>query len=155
MNDDERMIAAARRAARRLARRTGHPYQTCLDMIARDCSRTHWAHFMESPAAIPREEDRHAGVVEDSKEGMLRAIGRPSELREIWSVGDGELPEGWVAGMFMPRLNALAPDLVPADPTQRRLYVQTLAEALIPKRRPVTTTISTSPEEGLFRASFF
>jgi hypothetical protein len=131
--DDERMTAAARRAARRLARRTGHPYQTCLDTVARDCSRRNWAHFMESPAPIPREEDRRAGALGDSRDAMLRAIGRPVEMREVWSVGDGELPEGWTQGMFMPRLNALSPSLVPKDRSERHMFVDTIAAALIPE----------------------
>jgi len=130
--EDERMIAAARRAARRMARRTGHPYQTCLDTVARDCSRRNWADFMESPASIPREDDRRANALDDSREAMLRAIGRPLEMREVWSVGDGELPEGWLPGMFMPRFNALSPSLVPADRSDRHLFVDTLAAALIP-----------------------
>jgi len=129
--DDERMIAAARRAARRLARRTGLPYQTCLDTVARDCSRRNWARFMESPAAIPREEDRRAAALGDSREAMLRAIGRPIEMREAWSMGDGDLPEGWHPGMFMPRLNALCPSLVPEDRSERHLYLDTIAEALV------------------------
>lgn len=133
MDDNERMTAAARRAARRLARRTGHPYQTCLDTVARDCSRRNWAHFMESPAPIPREADRHAGALGDSREAILRAIGRPVEMREVWSVGDGELPEGWTQGMFMPRFNVLSPAIVPEDRSQRHLFVDTVAAALIPE----------------------
>lgn len=129
--EDERMIAAARRAARRLARRTGHPYQTCLDTVARDCSRRNWAHFMESPAGIPREDDRRADALDDSREAMLRAIGRPTEMREAWSVGDRDLPYGWPQSMFMPRFNALSPSLVPTDRSQRHLFVDTLAAALI------------------------
>ena len=131
--EDERMIAAARRAARRLARRTGTPYQTCLDIVARDCGRRHWADYVGSPTAIPREEDRRVDAVESSRDAMLRAIGKPVETREVWSLGDGELPEGWPPGMFLPRFNALSANIVPPDRETRRLYVDTLAEALLPR----------------------
>ncbi len=131
--DDERMIAAARRAARRLAKRTGTPYQACLDLVARDCGRQHWADFSRSPAEVPREEDRRVAAATSSQEAMLRAIGRPLEMREVWSVGDGDLPESWPPGMFLPRFNALSHGLVPPDRETRRLYVDTVAEALIPK----------------------
>ena len=59
--DNERMIADAKRAARRLARTCGLTYQECLDTIAREAGRRHWADFLADPVDT-RAERRAAGA---------------------------------------------------------------------------------------------
>jgi hypothetical protein len=55
MEDEARMIAAARRKARRTARKTELTYQQALDAVARDLGREHWAAFTASPVEVPRD----------------------------------------------------------------------------------------------------
>ena len=49
---NEKMLAAAKKAARRMARATGTPYQSCLDTIAQQAGRKHWAAFLADPIDI-------------------------------------------------------------------------------------------------------
>jgi hypothetical protein len=55
MDSNEKLVTAAKRAARRLAKRTGTPYQTCLDDVARSVDRRHWADFLSDPVEVPQE----------------------------------------------------------------------------------------------------
>jgi len=50
-------IAAARRAAKQLARDTGSPYQASLDVVARRAGRSDWDAYLASPVAVPEGED--------------------------------------------------------------------------------------------------
>lgn len=55
--DDARLIAAAKRKARRMAR--GNPKLThheALNALARDLGRRHWSDFLDRPVAVPRDE---------------------------------------------------------------------------------------------------
>ena len=56
MEDKARMIAAARRMARRLAKKTDVTYQQALDRVARDLGRDHWAHYASDPVPVPRDD---------------------------------------------------------------------------------------------------
>lgn len=60
MTDDTRMIDAAKRKARRMARKTPElTYQQALDQIARGLGRTHWTAFLADPVQVPRDEVTH------------------------------------------------------------------------------------------------
>lgn len=50
MND--KILAAARKAARRMARATGTSYQTCLDLVAQQAGRAHWTAFLADPVDV-------------------------------------------------------------------------------------------------------
>ena len=56
MEDDARMVEAARRKARRMARKTELTYQQSLDAVARSLGRDHWAAFTASPVEVPRDD---------------------------------------------------------------------------------------------------
>jgi hypothetical protein len=56
MEDKARMIAAARRMARRIAKKTDITYQQALDRVARDLGRDHWAHYASDPVLVPRDD---------------------------------------------------------------------------------------------------
>lgn len=62
MNPEQKMIAAAQRAARRLARAEGIPYQSSLDRIARDAGRSHWRAFCDDP--VPVDDQARASADE-------------------------------------------------------------------------------------------
>ena len=62
MNPEQKMIAAAQRAARRLARAEGIPYQTSLDAVARTAGRSHWRAFCDDP--VPVDEQSRAATNE-------------------------------------------------------------------------------------------
>lgn len=69
MEDKARMIAAARRMARRLAKKTDITYQQALDRVARDLGRDHWAHYASDPVPVPRDDapDPSKGVIDDEQ----------------------------------------------------------------------------------------
>jgi hypothetical protein len=73
-HDTNGMIEAARRMARRLARSTGTPYQTCLDDVARQLGRRHWSDFTAAPVSVPRatarEEATRTGRLVDHGGGV-------------------------------------------------------------------------------------
>ena len=50
MND--KILAAAKKAARRMARATGTSYQTCLDTVAQQAGRAHWSAFLADPVDV-------------------------------------------------------------------------------------------------------
>lgn len=58
MDERARMIAAARRLARRIAKKTELTYQQALDQVARDLGRDHWAAYAADPVAVPRDVAR-------------------------------------------------------------------------------------------------
>lgn len=49
---NERMIADAKRAARRLARTRVETYQECLDIVARNAGRRNWSEFLADPTDV-------------------------------------------------------------------------------------------------------
>ncbi|MFZ3481888.1 type IV secretory system conjugative DNA transfer family protein [Sphingomonas sp. 3-13AW] len=51
-HNKSRMIADAKRAARRLARTRAETYQECLDIVARRAGRAHWGAFLADPADV-------------------------------------------------------------------------------------------------------
>lgn len=53
--DNDRIVASAKKAARRMARTTDASYQTCLDAIARSAGRDHWGAFLADPVTIPQD----------------------------------------------------------------------------------------------------
>lgn len=55
MDDNARMIAAAKRKARRTAHADGITHQQALDRLARQMGREHWGAYMASPVAVPRD----------------------------------------------------------------------------------------------------
>lgn len=52
MNANEKLVVAARRAAKTLSRTSERPYQTCLDEVARSAGRTTWSAFLADPAPV-------------------------------------------------------------------------------------------------------
>lgn len=52
MNSTEKLVAAAQRAARKLSRAEGVPYQTSLDRIAISVGRSTWSSFLADPVAV-------------------------------------------------------------------------------------------------------
>ena len=64
--EKDRMIANAKRAARRLARTRSESYQTCLDIIAASAGRRNWGAFLVEPAPMPRPprdiQEAHRGA---------------------------------------------------------------------------------------------
>ena len=52
MNSKNKLVAAAQRAARKLARAEGIPYQTSLDRIAVNAGRSTWTSFLADPVAV-------------------------------------------------------------------------------------------------------
>lgn len=62
MESKQKMIAAAQRAARRLARSEGTSYQSCLDVVARNAGRRHWNDFTADP--VPIDEATRLGAIE-------------------------------------------------------------------------------------------
>lgn len=78
MENEEKLVAAAKRAARRLAKKTGRPYQTLLDDIARNAGRAHWAAFLADPVEIPAEPRTRP---DDGDAGGREAT--PSPLEQI------------------------------------------------------------------------
>jgi len=52
MTDNDKTIASAKKAARRMARATDASYQNCLDTIARKAGRAHWGAFLKDPVEI-------------------------------------------------------------------------------------------------------
>ena len=85
MDDNARMIAAAKRKARRIAHTDGITHQQALDRIARDLRREHWGDFIADPAPVPRDtltsEDEK--VAPDA--GMLRMPDREAATRPDWN----------------------------------------------------------------------
>lgn len=55
MNSDQKLVAAARRRAKSLARQTSLPHQKCLDLVAIAAGRATWGHFLKDP--VPVDED--------------------------------------------------------------------------------------------------
>lgn len=62
VNTNKKLVAAARRAAKVLARNEGLPYQKCLDLIAQKMGRPHWTSFLADP--VPVDEDAVAAAAE-------------------------------------------------------------------------------------------
>lgn len=60
--DNDKIIASAKKAARRLARASEASYQTCLDTIARNAGRPHWGAFLADPV---RHDLDHSIVIAD------------------------------------------------------------------------------------------
>ena len=48
-NDNDRIIASARKAARRMARTSDSSYQSCLDAMAQKAGRAHWGAYIADP----------------------------------------------------------------------------------------------------------
>lgn len=52
MNANEKLVAAARRAAKTLSRTSERSYQTCLDEIARSAGKSTWSAFLADPVPV-------------------------------------------------------------------------------------------------------
>lgn len=52
MNTDDKLVAAAKRAARNLSRRDGVSYQRCLDLVAQQAGRPTWSAFLNQPVPV-------------------------------------------------------------------------------------------------------
>ena len=62
--EQDRMIADAKRAARRLARTRPESYQACLDIVAASVGRSNWSAFLVDPAPMPAPpSDTTEGIV--------------------------------------------------------------------------------------------
>ena len=102
---NERMIADAKRAARRLARTSNATYQQCLDSVADQAGRRHWADFMANPVdtralnAKPSKPD----VIFDGKPELesLKAGIKLENTSELYELTEGE---GIVLGLGNDRL---------------------------------------------------
>jgi hypothetical protein len=138
MDEQARMIAAARRLARRIAKKTELTYQQALDQVARDLGRDHWAAYAADPVAVPRDippadrstemEDQAAfleasfsnDVSMDSKgaavlKGLLSTpVGRYLTFPEVliagvdWNVPASARSEDMLGLRFVPGWNVLA-----------------------------------------------
>ena len=62
MNTHDKLVAAARRAARRHAREQGRPYQHSLETVARTAGRPTWKAFLNDP--VPVDEDSRQVTLE-------------------------------------------------------------------------------------------
>ena len=91
--EQDRMIADAKRAARRLARTRSETYQTCLDIVAASAGRANWSAFLADPASMPTAPGRaQEGIVlglDDSGRQIRSA--RSSVVLCEGSVGVGKL----------------------------------------------------------------
>jgi len=123
MND--KIITVAKKAARRMARATGTPYQTCLDNVARSAGRSHWAAFLADPVDVSE---------------------RPAEPADVPGIIAGHVPPNKA-------LEKDEPDLA-TDPV-RRYVVEIAEEPVDPAARiPLRTRIArmlTRPERGIVK----
>lgn len=71
MNTDDKLVAAAKRAARRLSRETGQSHQLCLDLVARRVGKSTWTGFLHDP--VPVDE---ASIEAASEPDFSAMIGR-------------------------------------------------------------------------------
>jgi len=151
MEDKARMIAAARRMARRIAKKTELTYQQALDQVARDLGRDHWAHYASDPLPVPRQtidpqdvgfERRRAISFEETmrsgNDERVRDDGRVAFLLagRDWNALRPGL-EGWlVDAPFLPAWNALSSRYVGrgVSTDERESHVKAIAHVLIPDR---------------------
>lgn len=81
---NEKMLAAAKKAARRMARATGTPYQTCLDIIAQKAGRDHWGAYLADPVDItPRVDTVPEAISTGGNDKALAAFSIRNQLQVI------------------------------------------------------------------------
>lgn len=160
MDDHARMVAAARRMARRIARSTELTYQQALDEVARRHGRDHWARFASDPVPVGRDvpsadaaaptpldtgpapssepEERTGPGWWSAGSSRPRSPERRDRVRvdlagEDWNMRPEDRPHGLEAG-FLPGWNALDARFVGDGVTDadREAHVDRIAEILLP-----------------------
>ena len=119
MDDRARMIESARRLARRNARATGTPYQTCLDEVARALGRAHWAAFTADPVPVPRDDAPVPGLPVNLPDFAVR-----------WNLPPDRRPDDLRTFRFVPGFNPLAADELPPAGPARDERIEQIADVL-------------------------
>lgn len=107
MEDNNHMIAAAKRKARRLARKTDLSYQQALDHVARHHGRAHWGAFLEDPVEIVRDEMDRDEDDQDSSDDVLQAPSPFSLCGREWNLPEITRLRHFEGRKFVPGWNAL------------------------------------------------
>lgn len=80
-NDKDRVVAAAKKAARRMARTSNSSYQTCLDAVARERGCAHWGAFLTDPVPYePTENGIHPPATGDATKDDGTSVGIPTSV---------------------------------------------------------------------------
>lgn len=87
MTDNQRMIDAAKRAARRTARRTSVSHQTALDQIARTTGRRNWAAFLSDPTDIQCDAGE-SSMKDDACTVLMIGDPRPEAVYDLVNTAD-------------------------------------------------------------------
>jgi hypothetical protein len=143
MNPHEKLIAAAQRAARRIARAEGIPYQGALDRVAREAGRRHWQDFCGDPVPVD-VQSRQASAEPDFSQadpelhldvsvryglsiGATTMLARPRESGQpTLTYLSADHPEGRGVDARGLSLKAMAASLAHAsDPNGRGVYATT------------------------------
>lgn len=138
MNTNKKLVAAARRAARVLARAQNKSYQQCLDDVAKQAGRPTWTAFLADP--LPVDENAYAAATEPdfsqiAANDHITAIVRHAQ--QINAVSFIASPRAW--NDISPTLEFTREDgsVWPID--ARGLDLDTIADACLPnypRRRP-------------------
>lgn len=99
MNTHEKLITAAKRAAKKLARETGTPHQKALDAIAVQAGRPTWSAFLDDP--VPVDENARAAAAEPDYSSLPASTHMTVALAYGMSIGaDGmtAAPRAWNDG---------------------------------------------------------
>ena len=96
MNNHHKLVAAARRLAKKLAHESSNSYQKCLDVVAREAGRATWSDFLRDPVPVD-EDSRTTAAAPDfttmAPSDHLRAIVRHGMMIEATSFTG--LPKAW------------------------------------------------------------
>ena len=125
MENTDRMIAAAKRLARRIARKSDLTYQQALDKVAQDLGREHWSSFLASPVEVPRDEAPQPQINESSEEIA-------PYHRDVWNLPKASRDAQFGGIDFIPRNNILVGDQFPAEGEKRNAYVEGVVLTLFP-----------------------
>lgn len=89
----EKTLAAAKKAARRLARATGTPYQTCLDMVAQQTGRSHWGAYLADPVPLEAHATPADKMPDIDDVGPAAQDTRHDEAPYAWPIGRDQTSE--------------------------------------------------------------
>lgn len=97
MSQEENLVASAKKAARRMARATDLPYQSCLDEVARQAGRPHWGAFLEKPLPLDGSQANRSG--DPDAETTLALILRKALItgKDAVSIRSGRI-SSWIVG---------------------------------------------------------
>lgn len=140
MERHDRMIAAARRRARRIARRNESSYQQALDRVAVECGRRHWADYLADPAPVPRDEDDRERllpvVMLSGRDWNMPMSHRVGWMRDVpflpgWNGTSDEDVGGRVSFQTVERHMRAACGILIPDVANDRYFVDAGREALV------------------------